>query len=700
MPYSITTRDGITLQNIPDEIASDAPELKARVEKIRAGMQPMEATTAQKVLSSAPVRVMKGMKDPIDGLAQLLPRGLSFVSSLGGLNPNPVSKWLGSEAGRVDKLNAEGEAEYEAARKATTPKTLSALVTGQVDPGTDWARLGGNVLSPANAAIAARLPVAATTLGRIGTGMLGGAAGGAATPVDMRNGQDFATAKAAQVGLGMATGGIATPVLGKVADKVGAYFAGRAANKPIDVTEVEAVVRKVAQESGQRWDDMAPQMQAQLRDEAVKSLTAAGRKVDPAALLRKADFDAEGIQATTGQITRDAGQYAKERNLRTMAGVGDPLLQRFEQQGQQLQEKVGRYASGASENFTAGQKLAQALKAKDDELRMGVSQAYKAARDSAGKDVEVPLGGLATDAADVLDRFGDKVPSGVLNQLKKYGVLPNQTGQEAPRKLFTVEAADDLIKVINSNQSADQATNAALTALRNSVKNAVTKDEGVDDVFSGARKAAAERFRLQEAVPALEAASNGSVAADDFVKKFVLNGKTADVQGLAKVLKDSSPEAYQEARAQIGAQLQRAAFGENLAGDKAFSAERYAKALRDMGPEKLGAFFEKGEIAQLQRLARLGSYINAMPNASPVQSSNNWGAIMTLASRVPGVSPVVGLANTAKTAIGNQSAVNRSLAAQVPKAQSQMTPEQIAMVAKLLGGAGAATGGAAAQPLK
>lgn len=36
MPYSITTRDGITIQNIPDNVPPDAPELKQRVEQIRA----------------------------------------------------------------------------------------------------------------------------------------------------------------------------------------------------------------------------------------------------------------------------------------------------------------------------------------------------------------------------------------------------------------------------------------------------------------------------------------------------------------------------------------------------------------------------------------------------------------------------------------------------------------------------------------
>lgn len=37
MPYSITTKDGITINNIPDDVPPDAPELKARVAQIRAG---------------------------------------------------------------------------------------------------------------------------------------------------------------------------------------------------------------------------------------------------------------------------------------------------------------------------------------------------------------------------------------------------------------------------------------------------------------------------------------------------------------------------------------------------------------------------------------------------------------------------------------------------------------------------------------
>jgi len=35
MAYSITTRDGITIDNIPDDVPPDSPELRARVADIR-----------------------------------------------------------------------------------------------------------------------------------------------------------------------------------------------------------------------------------------------------------------------------------------------------------------------------------------------------------------------------------------------------------------------------------------------------------------------------------------------------------------------------------------------------------------------------------------------------------------------------------------------------------------------------------------
>ena len=70
----------------------------------------------------------------------------------------------------------------------------------------------------------------------------------------------------------------------------------------------------------------------------------------------------------------------------------------------------------------------------------------------------------------------------------------------------------------------------------------------------------------------------------------------------ADLLKVTSPEAWQEARAQIGEYLKRAAFGENGAGDKAIAPERFQQAIRALGSERLGAF----HIKKLQNYSGLG----------------------------------------------------------------------------------------------
>jgi hypothetical protein len=55
MPYSITTKDGITINNIPDDVAPDSPSLKARVAEIRAGSTaaPASALTAPAALAAS-----------------------------------------------------------------------------------------------------------------------------------------------------------------------------------------------------------------------------------------------------------------------------------------------------------------------------------------------------------------------------------------------------------------------------------------------------------------------------------------------------------------------------------------------------------------------------------------------------------------------------------------------------------------------
>jgi hypothetical protein len=635
------------------------------------------ATLRQKIQASAPMRVLQGMRDPIDAGAQLLPRGLEFLTSAGGMVPNPVSDFFGSEARRVDVGVSQNEREYEQARKATGGE------------GMDLARFTGNVVSPANLAIASKLPAMATTGQRIFGGVATGALGGALTPVNTEENPDFAATKRGQMALGGVTGGVATPVLGKIGEFVAAKLAQRAGPRMV---ELSRTTEEFARASGLDWDRMAQTERAALQQQVIDAAKKYAGK-DPAVAARIADFQREGMEYTLGQVTRKPLQFATEKNLSQVPGVGDPLTERFAGQAAAVRQKMGAFAAGAGEEQQTGQALVDALRAYDDKLSKGVRSAYQAARESAGKDAEVPMQGLAQDFAEVLNTFGDRVPSAVRSNFARYGIGTDDMTQ---RKIFTVEEADKLLKVINANASNEPATNAALSALRGAVKKAVTEDAGVDDVFSGARKMAADRFRLQDVLPALESSASGRANPDTFVQNFIVSktARTSQVKQLADVLREESPEAYSAARAQVGAYLQRKAFGENMAGDKPGSPERFAAALRELGTGKLSAFFSPDEISSMQRLSRISAYVDSVPAGSKPNTSGNWGAIMT---RLPGMPQSMALVDALRSGVTNQLNVNRALAA---KPSAELTPEQIRQLSQILSVGGIAAGASAGMQLK
>jgi hypothetical protein len=385
--------------------------------------------------------------------------------------------------------------------------------------------------------------------------------------------------------------------------------------------------------------------------------------LSPAAALRNQDFQTLGIQPTLGQITRDPTQFAQELNMRGVSGVGEPLANRFNQQNTQLQQALYGLAGNPSDTYQAGSAIKGSLKAIDNQMSQQVSDAYAAARASSGKNLDVPLTGLAQDYAQVLNDFGDKVPSGVRNNFNQLGLMGG-----TQQKVFSIENAENLLKVINANQSNDPATNAALGTLRNSVKNAILSADDKGGVYAPARALAAQRFALQDKIPALEAAATDSINPDDFVRRYLIGGKTDQVGALANLLKSQDPGAFNEARSQIGAQLALKGFGNNVAGDAPFKPSGYAQQMQAFGPTKLAAFYTPDELAQLNAIGRVGSYMNAFPSSAPVNTSNTASALGSLVgSGVKKIPYVGGLIENAQ----NRALVNRALAARLSDAAQQ-----------------------------
>lgn len=113
----------------------------------------------------------RGLKDPISAGAQMLPRALSSMTSLGGIVPNMFSDWLQSEAQRVDAMVKAEEQQYQQQRQL------------QGETGTDWSRIAGNIVNPATLGIAGAATRLAPAAGALSTGAVTGAATGVFQPV-------------------------------------------------------------------------------------------------------------------------------------------------------------------------------------------------------------------------------------------------------------------------------------------------------------------------------------------------------------------------------------------------------------------------------------------------------------------------------------------------------------------------------------
>lgn len=583
--------------------------------------------------------------------------------AMGAADPSVGAFQLGANAiGQGEGVNqaiADKEQAYEAERR------------GVGSEGFDFARLSGNVASPVNLA-ASGVAIPETVAGRAGYGAAMGLAGGLSQPVTDAPTDGYWGNKAIQGAAGAVLGAGMAPAVGKMGDMVARVIernspqAQAAAQAAITQRTNDTIDRALA-EVGQSINDLPPSVVQNLRTQVADALQQ-GKQLDPAAILRKQDFDSVGIPALAGQVNRDPMQFAKELNLRGVQNVGEPIAARLNEQNRILQTGIGKFENGANPDaYVAGNQIATSLAGTDEMLRKHVSGLYDVARQSAGKDLDVPLTGLAQDYARILGDFGDNIPASIRAKFAALGLDPANPSNQ--KQLFTIEGADNLLKIINKNDPGgmNKPMTTALGELRHAVKQSVVGADASGGPYAPAVAAAAKRFRLQDAVPALKAAADGTVAPDDFIRRFVLNGKVEELQGMAKVLKATDPDAYGQARAQIGAHLNRAAFGENATGDKVFSAERFNKAIRTIGASKMAAFFTPAEIEQIKVLGRVGAYIHQAPPGAAVNSSNTASAMMNLAGRIPGMPAVVSVAQAvaqaAKGAINNRATVNAALAA-------------------------------------
>ena len=233
-------------------------------------------------------RFSQGLKDPINGGAQLLTNLLPQSVVNAG---NSANNWLADKTGLVGRLPAGGvdqqvreqETKYQARRG---------------DSGLDGYRLAGNVLNPANVAVASKLPQAASLLGRVGSGVGGGALSGLLNPVTEG---DFNEQKTKQVGIGAAFGGAMPVVTGGLARMVSP---NASTNPNLALLKAEGVKPTVGQSLG-GWANSA--------EEKLQSLPFTGDMITRARAGANEQFNNAAINRATAPLgvkIKGSGQQA------------------------------------------------------------------------------------------------------------------------------------------------------------------------------------------------------------------------------------------------------------------------------------------------------------------------------------------------------------------------------------------------------
>lgn len=695
--YKVQAPDGSILKlQGPEGATPDQIAQAAQAQWSLMGRETEQPTDRQKLLASAPMRLAKGMKDPMDGSAQLLQRILpdsvvnavnKAADSIGG-EGTFLGDVLGIKGATPQQLTQDirdSEAEYQAARKAT----------GQ--DGVDVARITGNVVSPVNTAVARVLPVprAGDSIKMLAAkGAAGGAVGAATQPVTS---DDFASSKTGQVVAGTIGGAVLTPAIAKAGEAVARYVSSKLQTgfMPKSPEALDMEIKASLARDDIDISQIPKGVLDKLKIEATTALKS-GQELDAPALLRKMDFQSVGVKPTLGQITRDPGQYTRELNLRGVQNAGEGIQNRLSEQQAAIAARL-RQGAATETPFDAGQSLISRLQGKDAQLKQGVRQAYDAFKASTGKDLEVPTGGLATDYANTLRDFADNIPGAVRSRFESLGLMDG-----TQRKLLTIDDAENLIKTINKNYDPKNLPQArALDELRRSVENAISSvgdDAGAEAAIlaGGARSAAKDRFSKIAASPAFKAAINGAEP-DDFVRKYVINGKVSDINALADLV---GPEGKSTMQGQILAYLEKKAMGINAAGDGSASQASFNRTLDSIGRNKLVALLGQGKTDELYTLGRVMAYIQQRPAGSAVNESNTGAAVANLLGKITGTVKGAPYINDfvvrPMQSFRDRSAAEAALAARLPKHAADLSPETVNALARLMRplapGTGAALG--------
>lgn len=366
----------------------------------------------------------------------------------------------------------------------------------------------------------------------------------------------------------------------------------------------------------------------ELQQAIVRAAQKNGGAVNPEATQRQLEADLLKLPSyTEGQATRDPALFSEEQNLR---GKHTDLAEHFNAQNagmvskvQQIRDQVGPDVFSTN-HIEHGDTLMGAYEDIDKAANDQINAAYQKARDMVpDKNASVmsapDLMSNVTKALHEHDLF-DSAPKDIMATL-------NRRVENGSMTFANIENMKTNLARIQRSFSADGNTRYAAGIIRDQLEQMplTVDDAQVQSAYNDARSLARQRFQAMDADPAYKAVVNEKIKPDDFIRKFVINGKRDDVSTMAQAIQGNDKARQTMAVAVLDHLRDAAGIGSDYKGS--FKQSGYNKALQALDI-KLQSLVDPRTAETLHALGNYAHNVQVEPVGATVNRSNTLSAGM------------------------------------------------------------------------
>lgn len=623
---------------------------------------------------NAPAQAAKPAAQPIGEGMPTKPMTPTTAAQNGSTWSDVAEKGVGNLASSVIGIAGAGARLIGANDFANKAQAARAQIEQQMGADTN-----NSVAGKVAGVVGGALPYAALGGATIPGAVAGGAVAGA-IPAIADNRPAAEAAQGAAVGGALGAGGaLVARAIGAVVPAMDHFFNGSTSEAAAAPTAEAAAARGAAPvagspapaataggrgSAGAAGTSFAQQATAEgVPDAIVQRIAAAERAgtLNPTAAERHIEAGSlpVPVELTAGQASGDVNQLSHEMNSR---GKNPDLANRFNAQNGQIADNLTALRDQVSPNVNVpsgaptGQALIDAYKEMDAPIRDQISDLYARARGADGAPALV-------NAAPQMQQFASQIGPTRFNALPANvqqifrDAVANQVSLPAGFEVngssvrpMNVSDLMDIDKTLSGamRSATDGSVRHDIGALRDSIVNSQLdpSNAGADAfaAYKTAQASARARFQAMDADPAYKAAVNDiaapgepSALADDFARKYIAGGKTANVQNMMQNLSNDpvnrelvASALMDHIRAQAGVDLR--------TGTGNISQAGLNKAIQNLG-DKTRIVLGPQASQTIEKLGNVARYTQQQPRGSYVNNSNTFvaGAASAAKSAAEGV---------------------------------------------------------------